>query len=41
MIICKLSMKKICHKATSDLSGSQTCANLLHGSPQKCSNKNV
>ena len=31
MIICKLSMKKICHKATS----SQTYANLLHRSPQK------
>ena len=31
MLICKLSMKKICHKATC----SQTYANLLHRSPQK------
>ena len=30
MIICKLSMKKICHKATC----SQTYANLLHRSQQ-------
>jgi hypothetical protein len=33
MIICKLSMKKICHKATC----SQTYANLLHRSQQKLS----